>query len=219
MPSLFFNTLSINSSQLENGTESILKYSQAPKDLSPNINFNQLPSYLIQRGISQLLSNKVAEVFLSWNTKEPLKFWRKICDNFFINGFPFDEKKFLHKLIFKDWELSRSPIPACSPNKEEKEKSNIVQLQNEIKVKDIPALYDWSINNGNDFVDKMIQLLSIKFKKYPIKILSIPSHRSSLIHPLEQVSWLKGAKMNIVEWRAHSYYQAKARYKDEIISF
>ncbi|MCH2224103.1 MAG: DUF5686 and carboxypeptidase regulatory-like domain-containing protein [Crocinitomicaceae bacterium] len=27
------------------------------------------------------------------------------------------------------------------------------------------------------------------------------------------------AKMNIVEWRAHSYYQAKGRYKDEIISF
>ncbi len=78
------------------------------------------------------------------------------------------------------------------PTQADIEKTHIYQTMQELDFDDYQALWEWSVNQKEDFWKKTIEKLEIPFFKKPKYWLDVSNG-------VTQAQWLKGAQMNIVD--------------------
>ena len=96
--------------------------------------------------------------------------------------------------IYKLWiELFNNQLPvAWFPQTDLVEKSNMGLLMREVKIDNYRGLHAWSIQHKEEFWDRTIQKLQIRFQKAYKNVLNLDKG-------VEDPLWLEGASMNIAE--------------------
>ncbi|RLA61852.1 MAG: AMP-dependent synthetase [Epsilonproteobacteria bacterium] len=119
--------------------------------------------------------------------------WKKISQEILNRTHPFEDHKKIYDLIFSDWdEVTMGPIPAWIPSDEEIRETNIDQVAKEFDIPYYQDFHQFSVNRKEDFWEKTIQKLNIKFKVPYEKILNLEDG-------VENPHWLPQAKLNIAD--------------------
>lgn len=95
----------------------------------------------------------------------------------------------LHEAAFAGHE---KPWPAWLPDREARRQSNLGRFMRSRGHENYEALHDWSVQHREQFWRDAIDCLAVKFAKPPREVM----HGAT---DVEQVTWLDGAELNVVE--------------------
>lgn len=101
----------------------------------------------------------------------------------------FGEFKRIYHLIYED---KPEPHPVWEPMQKDIQSTHLYQALQELKFKNYDELYRWSVSHIDAFWEFVIRTLKIRFKR---PYTTIATHTSQL----ENIDWLTGAKLNIVD--------------------
>jgi acetyl-CoA synthetase len=93
--------------------------------------------------------------------------------------------------IFADRDPALPPPPAWVPDVDRLKHANISAMMDELDFDDYRDFHEWSIDNREDFWDRVISRLGIRFARNPDRILD-------LAEGVAQPTWLPRAELNIV---------------------
>ncbi len=119
--------------------------------------------------------------------------WQKISHEILTRDHPFEVHKMVYDFIFSGWDSSTmGPIPAWIPSDDEIKDTNIDQVSKELGIPYYQDFHKFSVKRKDEFWEKTIQKLNIKFKKPYTKILNLDDG-------VENPHWLTDAKLNIAD--------------------
>lgn len=118
--------------------------------------------------------------------------WYKISRKVLSPDHPFRLHKFIHEVVFSDWDTTQGPAPAWFPSDAYIRSTNIGRLMESLNLNSYKELHTWSVQNRADFWRLMIQQLGIRFKRPFTKVVD-------LSNGVESPQWLADAKLNIVD--------------------
>lgn len=118
--------------------------------------------------------------------------WRFLIAEILTPAIPFCVHQFLYQQVFKERIAKGEPAPAWFPGERELRTSHLAGWVSDLNLVDFDSLYKWSITNRDEFTAKLIDSLNIQFREPPQQIMDLKAG-------VEQVEWLRGATLNIVE--------------------
>ena len=130
----------------------------------------------------------------------PAASWTQISRFVLRPDHPFEVHQYVCELIFAGWKEERGPRPIWSPTDEDMERANIRELLERFSLGDYESLQRWSVTHGEAFWETVIELLGIRFRRRPQRMLD------SSEGP-QRPRWLVGAQLNITD----SCFTADAR--------
>ena len=116
--------------------------------------------------------------------------WQALSKKFLSTKYPFALHLFLFSTCYPSWQTNPISAPAWIPNENEIIKTNIARFMSKLDFKNIKDFHQWSVSYYEIFWEKIIEELSIVFKKNPQKICD-------LTHGIESPNWLPESKLNI----------------------
>lgn len=126
------------------------------------------------------------------NSPSPAEAWRAVSQILAEASYPFGVHLLLYSALFPKWREHPESAPAWLPTSEIRQSANITALMGAVKIKDIKAFHQWTVNHYEDFWQRVITQLNIVFKKKPDRICHLE-------RGVESPQWLSGAKLNIAD--------------------
>ncbi|KAA0132940.1 AMP-binding protein [Gimesia chilikensis] len=118
--------------------------------------------------------------------------WQTLVTDFLTPELPFAVHQLLYHSVYQSQLESGTPAPAWFPGERELSESNLAGWLNELNLHSIEDLHSWSVHDRGHFTQKLIDSLRIQFQESPREIMNVETG-------IEQVQWLTGARLNIVE--------------------
>ncbi len=137
---------------------------------------------------AQVLVDRLKKI----STPDDVEIWQQLTNDILTPEMPFSIHRFLYQEVFQKRIEQGSPAPAWFPGELELSKSNLAGWLYDLNMDSMQELHDWSIQNREEFTRKLIKSLPIEFIQEPEQIMDLNAG-------VEQVNWLNGAELNIVE--------------------
>ena len=118
--------------------------------------------------------------------------WQTLVTDFLTPELPFAVHQLLYQSVYQSQLKSGTPAPAWFPGERELASSNLAGWLNELNLHSMEDLHSWSVHDRSHFTQKLIDSLRIQFQEPPREIMNVEAG-------IEQVQWLTGARLNIVE--------------------
>lgn len=146
----------------------------------------------IDCGLPAEEANQLADLLKQIPVQSDEEFWRFLIEEILTPAIPFCVHQYLYQRVFAERISKGEPAPAWFPGERERNGSHLAAWAADLKLDGFEAVYDWSISNREEFTVRLIESLRIQFQEAPQKIMDLHAD-------IEQVEWLSGAKLNIVE--------------------
>lgn len=147
----------------------------------------------VERGLShqdaEALKRRLDTLSSSLPTNQ---LWRRIAAEVLDSSLPHAVHRYVHRVVFRDWDQKQGPVPAWNPGEATAAATNIDELMRATGMSTYDELYQWSVADTAAFWDLMIARLGIRFKQRHSEVLD-------LALGVEQPVWLKGAHLNIAD--------------------
>lgn len=118
--------------------------------------------------------------------------WKRLITQVLEPELPFSIHQLLYEHVYQQRMKQGEPAPAWFPGEQELSDSHLAQWLRDLNLNSMEELQDWSINNREAFTKKLIDSLGLLFQEQPRQIMNLDAG-------VEQIQWLPGAEMNIVE--------------------
>ncbi|QDT28279.1 Acetyl-coenzyme A synthetase [Gimesia panareensis] len=118
--------------------------------------------------------------------------WQTLTTEILTPDLPFSVHQLLYQSVYQSQLDSGTPAPAWFPGEQELSESNLACWLNELNLHSMEDLHSWSVHDRSEFTQKLIDSLRIQFQQPPQQVMNVDAG-------IEQVQWLTGAKLNIVE--------------------
>jgi acetyl-CoA synthetase len=118
--------------------------------------------------------------------------WQTLVTDLLTPELPFAVHLLLYQSVYQSQLASGTPAPAWFPGERELSESNLAGWLNELNLHSMEDLHSWSVHDRDHFTQKLIDSLRIRFQEPPREIMNVEA-------AIEQVQWLTGARLNIVE--------------------
>ncbi|MDA8561711.1 AMP-binding protein [Gammaproteobacteria bacterium] len=147
---------------------------------------------LIEFGLSKLqsfeLESKVNELLKTLKSEEA---WAEISKNILLPSYKFEIHLYIFTTIYPKWPHELDQAPAYIPNKDDIKNTNLFHFMNLLKINDINNFHQWTIDNYNIFLQKIVNKLKIKFDKPYNEICNLKNG-------VKSPNWFYKAKLNII---------------------
>ncbi len=142
------------------------------------------------------LSSDEADILVNTLQKIPVQgdvaVWQHLITQVLTPELPFSIHQLLYQRVFQQRIEQGIPAPAWFPGEQEQSHSHLALWLRDLKLNSMDQLHDWSVQNRGAFTQKLIDSLDIAFRKRPQQVMNLNAG-------VEQVEWLTGAQLNIVE--------------------
>ncbi|WP_299463429.1 AMP-binding protein [uncultured Gimesia sp.] len=118
--------------------------------------------------------------------------WQHLITQVLTPELPFSIHRLLYQRVFQQRIEQGIPAPAWFPGEQELSHSHLAEWLRDLNLNDMDQLQDWSVQNREVFTQKLIDSLGIQFRQQPQQVMNLSAG-------VEQVEWLNGAQLNIVE--------------------
>ena len=118
--------------------------------------------------------------------------WRAVSRDVLSPSHPHAVHRLCWDDIFASWNEAAGPRPAWIPTVEEATDTNIAKTCGRVYQPTYPHFYRWSADNREDFWRDTIEVLGIRFRTEPDRVLD--AHGGP-----EQARWFPGGSLNIAE--------------------
>ncbi|QDT80116.1 Acetyl-coenzyme A synthetase [Gimesia maris] len=118
--------------------------------------------------------------------------WHFLITEVLTAEIPFSVHQYLYQHVFEKCISNGEPAPAWFPGEREHNHSHLAEWVFDLKLDGFAAVYDWSVSNRVEFTAKLLESLRIQFRESPQQIMDLHAG-------VEQIEWLRGASLNIVE--------------------
>lgn len=118
--------------------------------------------------------------------------WRFLTEEVLTPEIPFSVHQYLYQHVFEKRISNGEPAPAWFPEDCELNGSHLAEWAADLSLDGFDTVYAWSISNRDKFTAKLLESLRIQFREPPQQIMDLHTG-------VEQVEWLRGATLNIVE--------------------
>lgn len=147
---------------------------------------------LVDCGLSSDAAQKLARRLKAIPVQQEAEVWRELTSQVLTPELPFAIHQLLYQRVFQHQIEQGEPAPAWFPGEQELSHSHLAEWLRDLKLNSMAELHDWSIQNREAFTQKIIDALKIPFLHKPRQVMNLGAG-------VEQVEWLTGAKLNIVE--------------------
>lgn len=147
---------------------------------------------LIGCGLSSAAAQQLADRLKSVSIQNDADTWQALTAEVLTPDVPFAVHQLLYQRVYQQWIEQGLPAPAWFPGEQEQAHSHLAEWLCDLNLSNIDELQAWSVQNREAFTRKLLDSLPISFQQPPNKIMD-------LSHGVEQVEWLTGAQLNIVE--------------------
>lgn len=147
---------------------------------------------LEQCGLPAAEATRLTTRLSEYSDLEAAELWKKLSSEILSPELPFSVHQLLYQQTFQQQLSDGEPAPAWFPGDKELSASHLAGWLDDLKLSDFEALQAWAIQNREAFTQKLVDSLQIEFQEPPRQMMNLESG-------VEQVQWLPGAKLNIVE--------------------
>lgn len=147
---------------------------------------------LLGWGLSLEQAERLAAQLREIPDQSDAELWQTLTAEVLTPELPFEVHRGLYQSLFQQRLEQGKPAPAWFPGEAESRHSNLAEWLSDLNLNDMDALHQWSLQNRDDYTGKLIDALDIQFQTSPEQILD-------LSRGVEQIQWLPGAELNIVE--------------------
>jgi len=149
----------------------------------------ELIEFGVSANIAAALASKINQLL---QIGSPELSWKKISREVLSPNLPFKLHLKLFSLAYPEWRERPCTAPAWIPQKDEIALTNLAKFMTEVGIKSLSAFHQWTTEKHDEFLNKIIKQLNIKFHTAPKQI-------TDFSQGVENPHWLVGAKMNIVD--------------------
>jgi acetyl-CoA synthetase len=148
---------------------------------------------LLNHGVSlQVAKDILARLEKISSGPDPATAWHDAISTVLTPDVPFEVHREVFDAIFADWDDTRGPQPAWSPDAAEADATNIMAFCRDRNIDSYEALYAWSVSEREAFWQSVVEQLGVRFREWPRRILDLEGG-------VEDPGWLSGARLNIAE--------------------
>jgi acetyl-CoA synthetase len=153
---------------------------------------NAIKDICEQAGIESSLADRIVSEIDGLNNSDITNRdkWRTVSKKILKPWLPFELHQFLFNYIYKG-ETNPPPYACWVPSVKEINQTNLACLQKELGYHNYSELHKWSVTNREEFTQKMIDTIKVKFKT-PYK--SILANQGEVAP-----QWFFGSKINIAD--------------------
>lgn len=116
--------------------------------------------------------------------------WQAISQDL-VGKYPFKIHLYIFNTLFPNWRELPELAPAILPSIDQIATANISQFMALSDTQDVRAFHRYTVNHFETFWQRVIDTLQISLDKFPEKICDLSSG-------IENIQWLPGAKLNII---------------------
>ena len=151
------------------------------------------PQMLIEMGIGAGEAPALAErIDACLGEANSARCWRALTREALRPDHPFELHRYLHRLVFEDWDPADGPAPAWIPDPASIDQTNLGRLMQETGLTDYRAFHAWTVSHYDLFWRSMIERMHIVFKKKATDLVDLAAG-------IESPTWLPGARLNIAD--------------------
>ena len=148
---------------------------------------------LLERGAGEARAAELlAGAEEAMGESDPRERWRRISREVLRPDDEFAVHQYLFELAYVDWDASRGPAPAWSPEADQIAGTNIGLLMKELGIGTYEELHRWSVERRGEFWTRMIERTGVRLREEPHAIVDPQAS-------VEDPGWLTGASLNAVE--------------------
>ncbi|MCA9015836.1 MAG: AMP-binding protein, partial [Planctomycetaceae bacterium] len=143
-------------------------------------------------GLADDAAQQLADRLKSITAQNDSETWQLLTAQVLTPDVPFAVHQFLYQRVFQQKLEQGIPAPAWYPGEREQADSHLAEWLRDLNLSSMDELQTWSVQNREAFTQKLIDSLNIHFQQPPEQIMDVSEG-------VEQVEWLTGAQLNIVE--------------------
>tara|TARA_R110002111_G_scaffold258083_1_gene326800 strand:+ start:23669 stop:25708 length:2040 start_codon:yes stop_codon:yes gene_type:complete len=147
---------------------------------------------LIDCGLSADEADRLTHTLQEIPVQGDADVWQNLITQVLTPELPFSVHQLLYQLVFQQLIKQGIPAPAWFPGEQELSHSHLAEWLRDLNLNSMDQLHDWSVQNRGAFTQKLIDSLDILFHQRPQQVMNLNAG-------VEQVEWLTGAQLNIVE--------------------
>ncbi|MFH1302822.1 MAG: AMP-binding protein, partial [Planctomycetota bacterium] len=147
---------------------------------------------LIDCGLSSDEADRLTNTLKEIPVQGDAAVWQHLITQVLTPELPFSIHRLLYQRVFQQRIEQGLPVPAWFPGEQELSHSHLAEWLRDLNLNDMDQLQDWSVQNREVFTQKLIDSLGIQFRQQPQQVMNLSAG-------VEQVEWLNGAQLNIVE--------------------
>ncbi|WP_339729000.1 AMP-binding protein [uncultured Gimesia sp.] len=152
-----------------------------------------LPSEMLMGcGLSSDAAQQLANTLKQLPVQHDKEAWQTLTALVLLPEMPFPVHQLLYQRVFQQRIEQGVPAPAWFPGEQERTHSHLAEWLRDLKLNSMEELQTWSVQNREAFTQKLIDSLNIPFQQQPQQIMDLSGG-------VEQIEWLTGAQLNIVE--------------------
>ncbi len=155
-----------------------------------DINTVELTSLGLTTSAAAELLNKI--ITLSDQAETAEQIWEKLSVFILDSLYPFEIHEFIFGKLFPLWLDHPDTAPVWQPSASIQAAANITQFMARLEMGTVKQFHAFSVNQSDDFWQRIIAQLEIVFKKKPTAVCNSSKNLSS-------PHWLPDAKLNIAE--------------------
>jgi len=147
---------------------------------------------LIEAGLSSDEAQSLADTLKAIPAQKDSEVWQQLLTQVLTPELPFSVHRLLYQRVFQQRIEQGSPAPAWFPGEWERSHSHLALWLRDLNLNNMDELHNWAVQNRDAFTQKLIDSLAIQFRQSPQQTMNLSAG-------VEQVEWLSGAQLNIVE--------------------
>ncbi|MDF1746739.1 MAG: AMP-binding protein, partial [Gimesia sp.] len=147
---------------------------------------------LVDCGLLSDEAQKFSDILKEIHVQDDAELWKQLIAQVLTPELPFSIHRLLYQRVFHQRMEQGKPAPAWFPGEQEQSDSHLSEWLRDLNLNGMEELQDWSIQNREAFTQKLVDSLKIPFLEQPQQIMNLDTG-------VEQIEWLTGAKLNIVE--------------------
>lgn len=122
----------------------------------------------------------------------PAVAWQRVSRTVLTPSHPHAVHRLCWDVLFASWDEANGPRPAWIPTETEVSETNIARACKRLWQPSYPHFFRWSVEHREDFWRDTAEMLGIKFRTRPSRILDV-------LNGIEHARWFVGASLNIAE--------------------
>lgn len=143
-------------------------------------------------GLSSDEAQQLAERLKPISVQNDTEAWQALTAQVLTPDVPFAVHQLLYQQVYQNRLEEGVPAPAWFPGEQERTDSHLAAWIRDLNLSSLDELQTWSVQNRDAFTRKLIDSLDISFQQQPQQIMDVNKG-------IENVEWLSGAELNIVE--------------------
>ena len=122
----------------------------------------------------------------------PVEAWQRVSRDVLSPNHPHAVHRLCWDDVFASWDDANGPRPAWIPTDAEVAGTHIARTCKRLWQPTYPHFFRWSVENREDFWRDTVEMLEIKFRTQPSRVLDV-------LNGVENARWFSGASLNIAE--------------------